>query len=73
MTTPSITTDAVQPEVHVAEGVSGALWLLGAAFFGLLAMYFIGLDQGMTSLFGADSHVHELVHDARHALGFPCH
>ena len=73
MTTPDITTTAVGTDVQVAEGVSGALWLLGAALFGMLAVFFIGLDQGMVSVFGADAHVHEFVHDARHALGFPCH
>jgi hypothetical protein len=25
------------------------------------------------SVFGADLHVHEFVHDGRHFLGFPCH
>jgi hypothetical protein len=36
-------------------------------------IYFVGFDQGATSLFGSDTHVHEFVHDARHLLGFPCH
>ncbi|OOK76430.1 hypothetical protein BZL30_3220 [Mycobacterium kansasii] len=39
----------------------------------LLAIYFVGFDQGAVSLFGSDSHVHEFFHDARHLLGFPCH
>ncbi|MGH3851401.1 MAG: CbtB domain-containing protein [Pseudonocardiaceae bacterium] len=52
---------------------SAALWLAGTAFLGLLALYFVGIDQGAVSLFGSDSHVHEFVHDARHLLGFPCH
>jgi hypothetical protein len=50
-----------------------ALWLAGTAFLALLALYFVGIDQGAVSLFGCDSHVHEFVHDARHLLGFPCH
>jgi Probable cobalt transporter subunit (CbtB) len=50
-----------------------ALWLAATAFVALLALYFIGVDQGAVSLFGSDSHVHEFVHDARHLLGFPCH
>jgi hypothetical protein len=50
-----------------------ALWLAGTAFLALLALYFVGIDQGAVSLFGSDSHVHEFVHDARHLLGFPCH
>jgi hypothetical protein len=52
---------------------SAALWLAATAFLALLALYFIGVDQGAVSLFGSDSHVHEFVHDARHLLGFPCH
>jgi hypothetical protein len=50
-----------------------ALWLAATAFLALLALYFVGVDQGAASLFGSDSHVHEFVHDARHLLGFPCH
>ena len=75
MTTPNITVDTeLDVDVAaVATGVSGALWLLGAAFFGLLAIYFIGLDQGMTSVFGNNLGIHEFVHDGRHFLGFPCH
>ncbi|MFC6064163.1 CbtB domain-containing protein [Streptomyces ochraceiscleroticus] len=46
-----------------------------AAFFGLLMLvllYFVGAEQGATSLFSG-SGVHEWVHDGRHLLGFPCH
>ncbi|MCM3922515.1 CbtB-domain containing protein [Frankia sp. AiPs1] len=43
------------------------------ALLSLLLLYFIGVDQGATSLFGSDTHIHEFVHDARHFLGFPCH
>ena len=52
---------------------SAALWLTATAFLALLALYFVGVDQGAVSLIGGDSHVHEFVHDARHLLGFPCH
>jgi Probable cobalt transporter subunit (CbtB) len=55
------------------SAASAALWLAGTAFLALLALYFVGIDQGAVSLFGSDSHVHEFVHDARHLLGFPCH
>ena len=73
MTTPNITVPVETDATEVVSGISGALWLLGAAVFGLLALYFIGFDQGAVSVFGADTHVHEFVHDARHFLGFPCH
>ncbi|MCW2951621.1 MAG: CbtB-domain containing protein [Conexibacter sp.] len=43
-----------------------------AAVLMLVLVYFVGAEQGATSLFSG-SYVHELVHDARHLLGFPCH
>jgi cobalt transporter subunit CbtB len=49
------------------------LWLGGAALFGLILYYFIGVDQGAYSLFGSNTAIHEFVHDGRHFLGFPCH
>ena len=55
------------------SAASAALWLAATVFLALLALYFVGIDQGAVSLFGSDSHVHEFVHDARHLLGFPCH
>ena len=55
------------------SAASAALWLSGTAFFALLLLYFVGLDQGVSSVFGSDTHIHEFVHDARHLLGFPCH
>ena len=38
----------------------------------LLAIYFVGAEQGATSLISG-TYVHEFVHDGRHLLGFPCH
>lgn len=49
------------------------LWIVGMIIAGLLGYYFVGLDQGATSIFGNHVHLHEFVHDARHFLGFPCH
>jgi hypothetical protein len=57
----------------VLSPARGALWLGGAVLLALVLYYFIGVDQGVTSVFGSDTHVHEFVHDARHFLGFPCH
>ena len=39
----------------------------------LILYYFVGVDQGATSVFGKTVGIHEWVHDARHFLGFPCH
>jgi cobalt transporter subunit CbtB len=58
----------------VAIPVSATLpWLLGGLVLGLLIYYFIGIDEGATSVFGNSTVVHEFVHDGRHLLGFPCH
>jgi hypothetical protein len=54
-------------------GARAAAWLSGTAFLALLVLYFVGLDQGASSVFGAGSHIHEFLHDARHLLGYPCH
>jgi hypothetical protein len=35
--------------------------------------YFVGVDEGMTSVFGKTRVLRERVHDSRHFLGFPCH
>jgi Probable cobalt transporter subunit (CbtB) len=48
-------------------------WLFGTAVLAMLVYYFIGVDEGVTSVFGKSMVVHEFVHDARHFLGFPCH
>lgn len=47
-------------------------WAVLGAILIALAYYFVGVEQGATSLVSGTS-VHEFVHDARHLLGFPCH
>lgn len=49
-----------------------APWALFAGLLLLLAIYFVGAEEGATSLISGMM-VHEFVHDARHLLGFPCH
>lgn len=55
------------------SGTKAALWLSLTAFLALVVIYFIGMDQGATSVLGNNTYIHEFVHDARHLLGFPCH
>jgi Probable cobalt transporter subunit (CbtB) len=57
----------------VVPASRAVLWLLGTALFALAVYYFIGVDQGATSVFGNGTVLHEFVHDGRHFLGFPCH
>jgi hypothetical protein len=47
-------------------------WALFGGLLMLLAIYFVGAEQGATALFHGAA-VHEFVHDGRHLLGFPCH
>lgn len=47
-------------------------WAIFGGLLALLGVYFIGAEQGATSIFSG-MYVHEFVHDARHLLGFPCH
>lgn len=47
-------------------------WLVFAGLLSLLAIYFVGAEEGATSLIRG-MYVHEFVHDGRHLLGFPCH
>jgi hypothetical protein len=47
-------------------------WAIFAGLIALLALYFVGTEQGATSLIQG-MQVHEFVHDGRHLLGFPCH
>ena len=47
-------------------------WAVLSGLLLLLAIYFVGAEEGATSLIPG-MYVHEFVHDGRHLLGFPCH
>jgi hypothetical protein len=49
-----------------------APYALFAGLVLLILLYFLGAEQGATSLVSGNA-VHEFLHDARHLLGFPCH
>ena len=46
-------------------------WAIFAAL-ALLAIYFVGAEEGATSIIPG-MYVHEFVHEGRHLLGFACH
>ena len=71
MTTPETHRTRV-PAIDLSA-TKAVVWLTASAFLALLMLYFVGMDQGATSVFGNNTYVHEFVHDARHLLGFPCH
>ncbi|MBL7499800.1 CbtB-domain containing protein [Frankia sp. CNm7] len=70
---------SIAPGTHAADRPAPLsvpatfLWTALMVVAGLAVYYFVGIDQGMVSIFGSDTHIHEFVHDARHFLGFPCH
>ena len=47
-------------------------WAIFGGLLAVLAIYFVGVEQGATSLISG-MYVHEFVHDGRHLIGFPCH
>jgi hypothetical protein len=53
--------------------LAGAGWLTFTVVPALLTLYFVGLDQGPSSISGSNTAIHEFMHDARHLLAFPCH
>jgi hypothetical protein len=73
----SISVPGRQPRAQASpEALSRnrVLLILGITVFLAVAVYyFVGVDEGMTSVFGKTMVIHEWVHDSRHFLGFPCH
>ena len=57
MSTPASVSQARPVAIPVSETLP---WLIGAALFGLLLYYFVGIDQGATSVFGDNMYIHEL-------------
>src|SRR5262249_19401951 len=65
---PTVTTlPAATSATPVVLPVSKAIaWLAGAVFIALALYYFIGIDEGATSVFGNSMVIHEFMHDSRH-------
>jgi len=64
----TFTSDLAATPIPVREVLP---WVLFGALL-LLALYFVGAEEGATSIIPG-MYVHEFVHDGRHLLGFPCH
>lgn len=72
MSTTTVTTpdsDLSLPSLPLSEIIP---WAVFVGLLLLLAIYFVGAEQGATALISG-TYVHEFVHDGRHLLGFPCH
>lgn len=54
------------PVVTTALGIA-------LAVFALLTVLFLLQENGLLIPSGAAHYLHEVTHDARHALGVPCH
>jgi len=68
-----VTIPSLPAAVPVAIPVREILpWAIFGGLICLLALYFVGAEQGATALFPG-MYIHEFVHDGRHLLGFPCH
>lgn len=67
--TASSSTNVSIPTLPLGEIVP---WAIFAGLLLMLALYFVGAEQGATAVFKG-MYVHEFVHDGRHLLGFPCH
>jgi len=65
----AIALDSVATRIPVREILP---WAIFGGLLLLLAMYFVGVEEGATAIFNS-MYVHEFVHDGRHLLGFPCH
>jgi hypothetical protein len=68
MSDTAVAPDGIAAPIPVREIMPWAIF----AVFALLAIYFVGAEEGATSLIHG-MYVHEFVHDGRHLLGFPCH
>ncbi|QWZ06533.1 CbtB-domain containing protein [Nocardioides panacis] len=49
------------------------VWAWALAALALLAMYVLLQENGALLTADQAMYVHEITHDARHALGVPCH
>jgi hypothetical protein len=69
MTSTAIASTAPPLAIPIREALP---WVIFAGLVFVLAVYFVGAEEGATSLISG-MYVHEFVHDGRHLLGFPCH
>ena len=71
-TTATTTAPVAVPALPVVPLRELLPWAVFAFVVGLFLLYFVGTEQGAVAIFSGTG-VHELVHDGRHLLGFPCH
>ena len=70
----AMTTAASAPAVpSVTTAVRVPAWAWALLAFAVFALYFVSQENGALLSTPAAQMLHELTHDARHALGVPCH
>lgn len=58
---------------HAAGRIAAPAVGLALALVALLGVLFLLQENGLLLSADAASYLHEITHDARHALGVPCH
>ena len=66
-------TDVSRVSPAPATAVDVPVWAWALAAFAVLVLYLVSQENGALLSAGAAQYLHELTHDARHALGVPCH
>ena len=66
-------TAASASAVTAARSVRVPTWAWLLLAFALFTIYFLSQENGALLSAPAAEMLHELTHDARHALGVPCH
>ena len=68
-----MTTAASASAVSPSTSVHVPVWAWALLAFAVFALYFVSQENGALLSTPAAQMLHELTHDARHALGVPCH
>ncbi|MBW8731805.1 MAG: CbtB-domain containing protein [Terrabacter sp.] len=68
-----MTTAASASAVSPSTSVRVPVWAWALLAFAVFALYVVSQENGALLGAPAAQMLHELTHDARHALGVPCH
>ncbi|MGH3364114.1 MAG: CbtB domain-containing protein [Nocardioidaceae bacterium] len=66
-------TNASQLNAVPSTAVHVPAWAWALAALAVFSLYLLSQENGALLTAGAAEYLHELTHDARHALGVPCH
>jgi hypothetical protein len=61
------------PTANSTAAIGVPLWAWALAALALFSLYVLSQENGALLSDGGAQYLHELTHDARHALGVPCH